>query len=265
MKLALVSPPQDARPRLVVELDPGRLLDVPAAAAAWAADEGAPRLARWPETVRDLAEQGEPALDALRRLADLGRARLAEGGLPAALVHDAAAVRFWPPVADPSKFLSVGKNYRAHLDELEAADLLRERPKEPTGFIKLNGVLTGHDASVRRPDGISTMDYEPELAFVIGRRAHGVAEAGAMGHVLGVTAFNDLTAREIQKREVASGTRFWTAKNMPGFGPVGPYVVTLDAAGDVDDIWIACHVNGERRLRFNTREQIHRIPRIIEH
>lgn len=265
MKLALVSPVHDDRPRLAAELEPGFLLDVQAAAALWDGDVPERRLAVWPDTIKALAEQGPEALDALRWLLDVAREQRGADAAPANVFRPVDSVRFHPPVPDPAKFMAVGKNYRAHLEELKAADMLREMPQEPTCFIKLASALSPHGGEVRKPAEISTFDYEPELAFVIGRRAHGVAEADAMDHVLGVTAFNDLTAREIQKREVASGTRFWTAKNMPGFGPLGPYVVTLDEAGDVNDLWIACRVNGEPRLRFNTRDQINTIPRIIEH
>lgn len=213
-------------------------------------------------SVKALLTRGPRALDEVAALAadvGAGNARQHRSFLPA------DAVRYLPPVPDPGKFLCVGKNYRDHLDELVKADLIKEIPEEPTGFIKLNAVLVGQDAEVARPDGIVRFDYEPELAFVIGRPAHKVAAKAAMDYVAGVTLFNDLTAREVQKREVKSGTRFWTAKNMPGFGPVGPVIVTLDEIGDVNDLWLNCAVNGETRSRFNTSGQIFRIPQIIEH
>ena len=76
-----------------------------------------------------------------------------------------------PPIGDAEKFLCVGKNYRSHLKELEANDLIKEKPEEPTGFIKLNACLTGHDTDVERPATVSRLDYEPELVFVIARTA----------------------------------------------------------------------------------------------
>lgn len=174
-------------------------------------------------------------------------------------------VNYLPPIPNPDKFFCVGKNYRDHLDELVRTGLIKEVPQEPTGFIKLNSVMVGHCASVQRPPDIVQFDYEPELAFVISKPAYRVSKADAMKYVFGITVFNDLTAREIQKREVQSGTRFWTAKNMPGFGPIGPCVVTMDEISDVDDLWLTCTVNGEQRSRFNTSGQIFKIPDIIEH
>ena len=172
---------------------------------------------------------------------------------------------FLPPIPNPNMFFCVGKNYRDHLEELVRTNLIKEIPNEPTGFIKLNSVMVGHDAKVKRPDGIMQFDYEPELVFIIGRPAYRVAKSDAMDYVFGITVFNDLTAREIQKREVQSGTRFWTAKNMPGFGPIGPIVTTLDEIRDVNDLWLTCTVNGQQRSRFNTSGQIFKIPDIIEH
>jgi len=69
----------------------------------------------------------------------------------------------------------------------------------------------------------------------------------------------------VRRQEVKSGTRFWTVKNMPGFGPIGPYIVTMDEFADVDDLWLTCTVNGSLRSRFNTSGLIFKIPDIIEH
>jgi 2-keto-4-pentenoate hydratase/2-oxohepta-3-ene-1,7-dioic acid hydratase in catechol pathway len=118
---------------------------------------------------------------------------------------------------------------------------------------------------VARPDGITTFDYEPEVVFVIGKPTYKATYENALEHVFGMTLFNDLTAREIQKREVRSGTRFWTSKNMPGFGPLGPWVVTLDEVGDINDLDIECHVNGERRMRYNTCDQINKLADVVVH
>lgn len=175
------------------------------------------------------------------------------------------AVRLLPPIPDPGKFFCVGKNNKSHLDELVRNQLINEIPQEPTGFIKLNSAMVGDDAEVERPDGITTLDYEPELVFVISRRAFRARRQDALDYVMGVTLTNDLTAREIQKREVASGTRFWTAKNMPGFGPVGPFITTLDEIRDPHDLWITCSVNGEQRIRVHTGNVIFRIGDVLEH
>ncbi len=174
-------------------------------------------------------------------------------------------IKFLPPITNADKFLCVGKNYRTHLEELKRTNLIKEIPEEPTSFIKLNTCLVGHQATVLRPDGITRLDYEPELVFVIGKRAHGAKKADAFKHIIGVTILNDLTCRDLQLREVASGSRFWTAKNIPGFGPLGPEIITMDEIPDPYNLWMTCSVNGEQRMRVNTSDQIWKLPDIIEH
>jgi 2-keto-4-pentenoate hydratase/2-oxohepta-3-ene-1,7-dioic acid hydratase in catechol pathway len=140
-------------------------------------------------------------------------------------------------------------------------------PEEVTGFVKITSCLVGHDARVAKPAAVEHLDYEPELVFVIGKRAFGVKadDDDAMDYAVGVTLLNDLTDRDMQKREVASGSRFWTSKNAPGFGPLGPEIVTMDEIEDPYDLWITCAVNGEERMRVNTRDQIWKLPQILEH
>ncbi|MBU3567147.1 fumarylacetoacetate hydrolase family protein [Polynucleobacter alcilacus] len=178
---------------------------------------------------------------------------------------DSQGIHFLPPVMNAEKFLCVGKNYRTHLEELKRTNLIKEIPQEPTSFIKLNSCLSGHEAKVVRPKGITRLDYEPELVFVIGKRALGAKKEEAMDYVAGVTILNDLTCRDLQLREVASGSRFWTGKNIPGFGPLGPEIVTIDEIPDPYDLWMTCSVNGEERMRVNTKDQIWKISDILEH
>jgi 5-carboxymethyl-2-hydroxymuconate isomerase/acylpyruvate hydrolase len=182
-----------------------------------------------------------------------------------ALLISASSISYLPPITDAEKFLCVGKNYRTHLEELKRTNLIKEIPQEPTSFIKLNSCLVGHEAKVIRPQGITHLDYEPELVFVMGKRALGAKKADALSYVAGVTILNDLTCRDLQLREVASGSRFWTAKNIPGFGPLGPEIVTIDEILNVYDLWMTCSVNGQERMRVNTADQIWKISDILEH
>jgi 2-keto-4-pentenoate hydratase/2-oxohepta-3-ene-1,7-dioic acid hydratase in catechol pathway len=183
----------------------------------------------------------------------------------AKLYRPVSGVKFLPPIPDPSKFFCVGKNNRKHREELAANKMLTEIPNEPTGFIKLNSTMSGDGDEVVKPADITQLDYEPELCYVVGKRAHGVKMAEAMAYISGFTLMNDVSAREIQKREVASGSRFWTAKNMPGFAPVGPYVLTMDEATDTDNLWVTCEVNGKPRLRANTGDYLYKIADVLEH
>ncbi|HVZ51423.1 MAG TPA: fumarylacetoacetate hydrolase family protein [Pseudolabrys sp.] len=250
MKLAtFIDPAAPAGSRFGIVRDKG-MIDV--AAAAHALDRHVPA-----PSVK-LALAAGPAI--LAALEDLAKAAEQKG-----LARPLDKLMLLPPIPDPSKFFCVGKNSRQHREELKANKMLTETPNEPTGFIKLTDTMCGQDSAVARPAGITTFDYEPELVFVVGKRAHRVKKADALAHIAGITVFNDLSMREIQKREVASGSRFWTAKNAPGFAPIGPFIATLDEVADVDDLWITCDVNGGRRLRENTSQFIYKIADVIEH
>ena len=207
-----------------------------------------------PGRMKDLLAGGALVLEKLKKIASSESTALEEKD-----------ITYLPPIPDADKFLCVGKNYRQHLEELRRNDLLTETPQEPTAFVKLNSCLVGHEARVARPEGVVRLDYEPELVFVIGKRALGVKKAQAFDYVAGVTILNDLTDRDLQKREVASGSRFWTGKNIPGFGPLGPEIVSMDEIRDPYDLWMTCSVNGEQRMRVNTRDQIWKLPDILEH
>jgi 2-keto-4-pentenoate hydratase/2-oxohepta-3-ene-1,7-dioic acid hydratase in catechol pathway len=183
----------------------------------------------------------------------------------AKLLRPIAGIKFLPPIPDPSKFFCVGKNNKRHREELAANKMLTELPNEPTGFIKLIDSMSGDGDEVAKPAGIVKLDYEPELCYVVGKRAHGVRKAEVMDYIAGFTLTNDISAREIQQREVASGSRFWTAKNMPGFGAVGPYVLTMDEVADTDNLWVTCDVNGKQRLRSNTSDYLYKIADVLEH
>ena len=258
MQLLTFAPLHDrSTPRLGVMAD-GAVVDL--AALDRAMRQETPGLPL-PATMRGLLAAGEAGLARVRSL--IAYAGHAQRGVD--WTFPPSAVTFHPPVPDAEKFLCVGKNYRKHLEELRRNDLILETPQEPTGFVKYNYCLAGHDWQVVQPEGVVRLDYEPELVFVIGRRALGVGKAEAFKYVAGVTILNDLTDRDLQKREVASGSRFWTGKNIPGFGPLGPCIITIDEIRDPYDLWMTCTVNGEERMRFNTADQIWKLPDIIDH
>ena len=254
MRLITYSTTANPVPRLAVRVG-HRVLDVECASRV----DGEPL----PNSMKALLREGRGALSRVQALA---KAAQSSAGRFASCMFEERAIRFLPPVPDPDKFLCVGKNYRAHLEELKKHDLIKEMPEEVTGFVKLNSSLVGHNAKVAKPAAVANLDYEPELVFVIGRRALGFgADDDAMDYVVGVTVLNDLTDRDMQKREVASGSRFWTSKNAPGFGPLGPEIVTLDEIGDPYDLWMTCSVNGEERMRVNTGDQIWKMNDILAH
>ena len=206
MRLATFLGSMPTQRPLVGVLVGDRLLDLAGALDALA--DAAAVDASW---MKSLLASGKSGLALVKETADRFANGLAKQHPH--LLHDLASVTFLPPVPDADKFLCVGKNYRTHLEELRRTDLIKEMPQEPTGFVKLNSCLTGHRQDVVRPPSVVRLDYEPELVFVLGRAASRVREGEAMDYVAGITILNDLTCRDTQKREVASGSRFWTACN----------------------------------------------------
>jgi len=158
-----------------------------------------------------------------------------------------------PPVA-PTKIICVGLNYAAHADECKA-----EVPQEPLLFFKPPSSVVGPGGQIVLPPQSEQVDYEGELAVVIGRRCRNVAPDEAWSYVLGVTCGNDVTARDLQRQD-----RLWTrAKGFDTFCPLGPWLVTgLDEEG-VADLEVACRVNGAIRQRGRTSDMIFSPSRLI--
>lgn len=243
--------------RIGAQLD-GRVLDL--VAADHAMNDGKAMI---PASMKGLLALGAPGMARARAVLEHARGNAPK--LDARTLAAESEIRFLPPVPDADKFLCVGKNYRTHLEELRKNDLIKEMPGEPTGFIKLNSCLTGHGADVTRRETVNRLDYEPEMVFVLGKAARHAKREDAVSYIAGITILNDLTCRDTQKAEVASGSRFWTSKNSPSFGPLGPYIITMDEVPDPYNIWVTCSVNGVQRMRVNTADQIWKLPDIIPH
>ncbi|MBN8868029.1 MAG: fumarylacetoacetate hydrolase family protein [Solirubrobacterales bacterium] len=158
------------------------------------------------------------------------------------------------PIPDPDKIVCIGLNYRAHAEET-GADI----PKAPTIFAKYRNALVPDGSTVKLPQASRKVDYEAEVAFVIGRRASEVSVDEALDHVAGYTLLNDLSARDLQGL-----TMQWMAgKVFDGAAPCGPALVTPDESGPHDGIGIEMHVNGERRQSSSTGDLIFSVPELI--
>jgi 2-keto-4-pentenoate hydratase/2-oxohepta-3-ene-1,7-dioic acid hydratase in catechol pathway len=167
-------------------------------------------------------------------------------------IPDGGKLQFLAPV-DPSIVVCIGLNYKDH-----AAEMNKKLPEEPLVFLKPRSAVVGPDEEIRLPSWAGRIEHESELAIVMGKRASRVSAASAMDYVLGLTCFNDVTARELQAKD----GQYSRAKGFDTFSPIGPCVaVGLDpSALDVE-----CWVNAERRQHSNTRELIFPVPYLIEH
>lgn len=177
-----------------------------------------------------------------------------------------AETRWLVPTVPPT-FLCAGRNFGRHRDEAEALWASRGGNKGqsdiPTGFVKLRSSLVAHRASVARPPGLETLDYEVEVAAILGRRVKDIKETEALDAVFGYTVFNDLSAREWQFREMQNRLMI-IGKNFPGSGPLGPWILTADEVPDPQAFELELRVNGERRQHIaDCTDMIFTFPQLI--
>jgi 2-keto-4-pentenoate hydratase/2-oxohepta-3-ene-1,7-dioic acid hydratase in catechol pathway len=173
-----------------------------------------------------------------------------------ARVAPRSELRLAAPLADPAKVLCVGLNYKDHV-----AETGRALPEYPDLFAKFASSLIGPDDEIGGAAVSDNLDFEGEVAVVIGRAATRVSEADALQYVAGLAPLNDLTARYLQYR----GTQWLAGKAVDGSTPWGPALVTLDEVGDPQALDLVTRVNGVEMQRSNTRYQIFPIAKIVSY
>jgi acylpyruvate hydrolase len=187
----------------------------------------------------------------------LASGRLAEaaeisGGEPLALER----VELAPPVPDPDKIVCIGLNYRAH-----AAEAGIDPPQSPTFFAKFRNALAAPGATVALPAASAKVDFEAEVAFVVGRRARDVAESEGLDPVAGYMLLNDLSARDLQ----FATPQWMPGKVFDGSAPCGPALVTPDEAGPEDRISFSLTLSGEQMQAASTDDLIFPVPALVAH
>ena len=202
-----------------------------------------------PATMAALLAGGEAMLAVLRDATD--GARIAQDGQPLA---DAELLA---PLPRPGKIVAIGRNYRDHTTEQGV-----EPPPAPLIFAKWPSSVVGPGADVTwDPSLTQQVDYEAELAVVIGRTARGVGVDDALDHVLGYTCLNDVSARDLQ-----FGDGQWVrGKSLDSFCPMGPALVTADEVGDPQDLAITCSVGDERVQAARTSDMFFSVAEIISY
>jgi 2-keto-4-pentenoate hydratase/2-oxohepta-3-ene-1,7-dioic acid hydratase in catechol pathway len=238
--------------------------DVPIGAAVFTAD--GVELARavksaggnppdWLLEVTDTLEvikRGSSALEAISSL--LGRSQ-ALGGGGQATAYELDSIEFLPAVY-PSKILAIGRNYAEH-----AAEGGAELPKTPLLFNKLPNALSAHNAPIVLPIISEQVDFEAELAVIIGRTAGRVSEAEALEFVFGYSLINDVSARDLQ-----FGDGQWTrGKSLDTFAPLGPFITTRDEIEDVQTLKIEGVLNGEVMQSSNTSRMIFKVAYLVSY
>jgi 2-keto-4-pentenoate hydratase/2-oxohepta-3-ene-1,7-dioic acid hydratase in catechol pathway len=160
------------------------------------------------------------------------------------------------PILNPQKLIGIGFNYRDHAEETKTP-----LPKEPLFFAMFASAITGPGDPIVKPGVTEMLDYEAELALVIGKTGRHIPVESALDHVAGYTAFNDVSARNFQ----ATDSQWLRVKSFDTFAPMGPYLVTRDELGDGSGLKIQCRVNGEVRQNSNTKHLIFGVPQIVSY
>jgi acylpyruvate hydrolase len=268
MKLATFRPREAPAVQFGALLSDGRLLALRAGALVLLAEFGLPERYDASRHLRHslaFLESGPEAFSLAYQVIQRAEQALREGqalrGEPGQrLVHPVDSVEFLPPVPRTGKVLAAGRNFAEHAAEVGGAV-----PDEaPSGFLKTPSSLLGHNGAVIYPAFTQALDYEVEVAAVIGRRAKNVSPETALDYVAGYTIFNDLSARDVQRAESRRGNHL-LGKNFDTAGPMGPYLVTADEIADPGRLQLELRVNGELRQRGNTAEMIYSLPRLIAH
>jgi 2-keto-4-pentenoate hydratase/2-oxohepta-3-ene-1,7-dioic acid hydratase in catechol pathway len=204
----------------------------------------------------DVIRAGAEYLAALQESANRGR-RI-----------DLAHIQIDAPIPRPVRnVLCVGKNYKAHATEFASSGFDASAgngsaiPEVPVVFSKMAGSVIGPGKPIPASlDPENSVDYEGELAVIIGRAGRGIAKRDAMDHIFGYTILNDVTARNLQQRH----KQWLLGKSLDGFCPMGPAIVTADEIDDIERLKLRTYVNGERRQSAKIADLIFGIPELIE-
>jgi 2-keto-4-pentenoate hydratase/2-oxohepta-3-ene-1,7-dioic acid hydratase in catechol pathway len=248
-----------AKPR-VGALAGEAVLDLGALAADLARERGTVRRGRsFPRTMLELIQGGAEALAAAREALGHGEGVIARDGIGALIERKlgapAARVRLEAPIPRPARnVFCLGRNYKEH-----AAERGAEAPPHPVYFTKAPETVVAPGAKVVHHTATKELDYEVELAVVIGTAGRDIPRARALEHVFGYTIVNDVTARDLQKRH----GQWFKGKSLDTFCPMGPVLVTVDEIPDPQALSVAMRINGETRQSSHTSKMIFPVDECI--
>jgi 2-keto-4-pentenoate hydratase/2-oxohepta-3-ene-1,7-dioic acid hydratase in catechol pathway len=197
---------------------------------------------------------GERPLGARRLIEEDRVDELAELAKLESDIEPANPLGLLPPIPDPDKVICIGLNYRSHAEEQGV-----EPPEQPTFFAKFRNALAPEGATVTLPAASEKVDYEAEVAFVIGRRCKEVDPAEGLDAVAGYMLFNDLSARDLQ----FATPQWMPGKVFDGSAPCGPALVTPDESGPPDAISFTLDLNGERMQEASTSDLVFSVAELV--
>jgi 2-keto-4-pentenoate hydratase/2-oxohepta-3-ene-1,7-dioic acid hydratase in catechol pathway len=208
-----------------------------------------PDLKNVPVTVSQIIEFAETGKEALASLLD--RTYVYDS----LFLHE-ESLTYGPCVPHAQKIICIGLNYRRHADECNLP-----RPTSPILFSKFNNALAGHNEMVRLPSKSSKVDYEAELAIVIGKKAKNVRVENALSYVYGYCTANDFSARDLQMKT----SQWLLGKSCDGFSPIGPYLVIKEEVNNPNELRVQTYVNGELRQNSSTSDMIFNCEQLISY
>lgn len=203
----------------------------------------------------DFLRRGDKALDAAQKALVHATASPNAAG---DATFDRKRIRLMSPVPRPGALVSAGKNFSDHVAEMAS----KKGPSAPVAFLKLPGTVIGPDEDIPHPPEVKNLDYEVELAVIIGKPCIDVSKDEALDYVAGYAAFNDISARDVIRGENKTGIHLM-GKSFPGFAPMGPYLVTADEIPDPQNLKLKLSVNGEIRQDSNLSYMIFKIRDMI--
>jgi acylpyruvate hydrolase len=209
-----------------------------------------------PSEMLSFLDEGESAMAKVKRLEGAAQERWESLCASSNTVFDGSEVEVLAPVPRPRKnVVCLGLNYVEHSEETG-----QSVPKYPIFFTKPPTSIIGPDAPVLLPKSTDKVDFEAELAFVFGRRGKDVGEGEAYSYLAGYTVFNDVSARDLQRRH----GQWFKGKSLDAFAPMGPYLVTRDEVPDPHDLEISLELNGKIMQKANTRNMLFKIPTLVK-
>jgi 2-keto-4-pentenoate hydratase/2-oxohepta-3-ene-1,7-dioic acid hydratase in catechol pathway len=245
LRFVTFAPGASDSPRVGVVKPDGKVIDIAAAAKGG-------KLSFDPTSMVSLIAAGQPALDEVRRLADA----TSDGPM-------VDKVRLFAPIPAPARNVyAVGWNYLEHFAEGQAVrDQKNDYPEHPVFFTKGVHTINGpYDPIPFDPQVSTQIDWECELAVIIGTRGRNIREPDALKHVFGYTVINDTTARDMQTKR--HGGQWFKGKSLDGHGPIGPWIVPADQL-DYDNLNLVTRVNGVVKQQASTKQMYFKVPRII--
>jgi len=210
-----------------------------------------------PDMVQFLS-QGEEAIETARQIVSFVESKISDKHAKKSemncLLFDLNAVKLHAPVSNPQKIVCLGLNYSDHAKEAG-----KPEPKEPLLFSKPPTAIADPEQPIIYPEISKKVDYEVELALIIGKKGKDIPIEEALDHIVGYTVFNDVSARDIQFGD----GQWFRGKSFDTFAPMGPYLVTKEHISDPNNLRLGTKVNGEPRQNSTTADMIFKVPYLV--